>query len=87
MENYDPLMLAESLGLKETSKHRYLIYADLPLYFIVQRLNKELHAVIEITLSRELFDRMQNDEDFKNQIINAWNVQFDAAEQRLLAKK
>ncbi len=87
MENYDPLMLAESLGLKETSKHRYLIYADLPLYFIVQRLNKELHAVIEITLSRELFDRMQNDEDLKNQIINAWNVQFDAAEQRLLAKK
>lgn len=87
MENYDPLMLAESLGLKETSKHRYFIYADSPLYFIVQRLNKELHAVIEITLSRELFDRMQNDEDFKNQIINAWNVQFDAAEQRLLTKK
>lgn len=87
MENYDPLMLAESLGLKETSKHRYLIYANLPLYFKVQRLNKELRAVVEITLSRELFDRMQNDEDFKNQIINAWNVQFDAAEQRLLAKK
>lgn len=87
MENYDPLMLAESLGLKETSKHRYLIYADSPLYFIVQRLNKELRAVVEITLSRELFDRMQNNEDFKNQIINAWNVQCDAAEQRLLAEK
>lgn len=81
---YDPLMLAESLGLKETPKYRYLIYADSPLYFRVQRYNKELRAVCKITLSKELFDRMSNDENLKNQIINAWNVEFDQAEQRLL---
>lgn len=81
---YDPLMLAKSLGLKETPKYRYLIYADSPLYLVVQRYNKELRTVCEITLSKELFDRMLNDENLKNQIINAWHVQFDKAEQRLL---
>ena len=37
-------------------------------------------------LGREslFFDRMSNDENFKNQIINALHVQFDQAEQRLL---
>lgn len=84
---YDPLMLAESLGLKETPKYRYLIYADSPLYLLVQRYNKELRAVCQFTLSKELFDRMSNDENFKNQIINAWHVQFDQAEQRLIGKK
>lgn len=84
---YDPLMLAESLGLKETPKYRYLIYADRPLYFVVQRYNKELSAECEITLSNHLFDRISNDENLKNQIINAWNVQFDQAEQRLIRKK
>ena len=81
---YDPLMLAESLGLKETPKYRYLIYADSPLYIVVQRYNKELRVVCKIFLSKEFFDRMSNDENFKNQIINAWHVQFDQAEQRLL---
>lgn len=85
---YDPLMLAESLGLKETSKYRYLIYADsLRLYFVVQRFNKELRAIATVTLSKELFERMSNDENFRNQIITAWNVQFDLAEQRLLQKQ
>ena len=84
---YDPLMLAESLGLKETSKYRYLIYADSPLYFVVQRYNKELRAIATVTLSKELFERMSNDDNLKNQIITAWNVQFDLAEQRLLQKK
>ena len=84
---YDPLMLAESLGLKETPKYRYLIYADSPSYFVVQRYNKELRAVCKITLLKELFDRMSNDENFKNQIINVWHVQFDQAEQRLIGKK
>lgn len=84
---YDPLMLAESLGLKETPKYRYLIYADSPLYFVVQRYNKELRAICQVTLSKELFDRMSNDENFKNQIINAWHVQFEQAEQRLIGKK
>ena len=85
---YDPLMLAESLGLKETSKYRYLIYADsLRLYFVVQRFNKELRAIATVTLSKELFERMSNDDNLKNQIITAWNVQFDLAEQRLLQKK
>lgn len=84
---YDPLMLAESLGLKETPKYRYLIYADSPLYLLVQRYNKELRAVCQVTLSKELFDRMSNDENLKNQIINAWHVQFNQAEQRLIEKK
>ena len=84
---YDPLMLAESIGLKETPKYRYLIYAHSPFYFLVQRYNKELRAVCNITLSKELFDRMSNDENLKNQIINAWHVQFDQAEQRLIEKK
>lgn len=84
---YDPLMLAESLGLKETPKYRYLIYADSPLYLLVQRYNKELRAVCKVTLSKELFDRMSNDENLKNQIINAWHVQFNQAEQRLIEKK
>ena len=80
-------MLAESLGLKETPKYRYLIYANSPLYLVVQRYNKELHAGCEITLSKELFDRISNDENLKNQIINAWHVQFDQAEQKLITKK
>lgn len=84
---YDPLMLAESLGLKETSKYRYLIYAGSPLCFVVQRFNKELRAIATVTLSKELFERMSNDENFRNQIITAWNVQFDLAEQRLLQKQ
>ena len=84
---YDPLMLAESLGLKETPKYRYLIYADSPLYLLVQRYNKELRAVCKVTLSKELFDRMSNDENLKNQIINAWHVQFNQSEQRLIEKK
>ena len=84
---YDPLMLAESLGLKETPKYRYLIYADSPLYLLVQRYNKELRAVCQVTLSKELFDRMSNDENLKNKIINAWHVQFNQAEQRLIEKK
>ena len=84
---YDPLMLAESLGLQDTPKYRYLIYADSPLYLVVQRYNKELRTVCKITLSTELFDRMSNDEDLKNQIITAWNLEFDRAEQRLLEKK
>lgn len=84
---YDPLMLAESLGLKESSKYRYLIYADSPLNFVVQRYNKELRAIATVTLSKELFVRMSNDENFRNQIITAWNVQFDLAEQRLLQKQ
>lgn len=80
-------MLAESLGLKETPKYRYLIYADSPLYLLVQRYNKELRAVCQVTLSKELFDRMSNDENLKNKIINAWHVQFNQAEQRLIEKK
>ena len=84
---YDPLMLAESLGLKETPKYRYLIYADSPLYLVVQRYNKRASAVCKITLSKELFDRMSNDENLKNQIINAWHIQFDQTEQRLINKK
>lgn len=83
---YDPLMLAESLGLKETSKYRYLIFADSPLYFVVQRYNKELRIGCKITLSKELFDRMSNDENLKNQITTAWNVQCDIIEQRLQGK-
>lgn len=84
---YDPLMLAESLGLKETPKYRYLIYADSPLYLVVQRYNKELRAVCKITVSKELFDRISNDENLKNQIINAWHIHFDQAERILIEKK
>lgn len=89
MERYmhDPLTLAESFGLKETPKYRYLIYADSPLYIVVQRVNKEHHVVCKITLSKELFDGMSNDENLKNQIMTAWNNQFDIAEQRLLQGK
>lgn len=81
---YDPLILAESLGLKETPKYRYLIYADSPPYIVVLRYNKELRVVCKIILSKEFFDRMLNDENFKNQVINAWQIQFDQTEQRLL---
>ena len=81
---YDPLMLAESLGLKETPKYRYLIYADSPPDIVVLRYNKELRVVCKIILSKEFFDRMSNDENFKNQVINAWHIQFDQTEQRLL---
>lgn len=79
MERYmhDPLTLAESFGLKETPKYRYLIYADSPLYFVVNRFNKELRTVAKITL----------DEDLRNQIVTMWNNQFDTAEQRLLSGK
>lgn len=88
MEKYmcDPLLLAESLGLKETPKYRYLIYADSPLYVVLQRYNKELRTVCKITLSKEFFDKVSNDENLKNQLTTAWNAQFDITEQRLQGK-
>lgn len=79
-------MLAESLGLKETPKYRYLIYADSPPYFILQRYNKELRIVCKITLSKDLFYKVSNDENLINQITTAWNDQFDLIEQKLQGK-